>query len=275
MRTMLIMFLRSPARNLRHIAGDGRHGAVLVAVRIAAEMREDRHVLGLPQRIVGRQRLLREHVERGAGDLSRFQRLDQRRLVDHAAARDIDQIGGRLHGGEHLRADDAARLRRQRRQRHQDSRVRARSSPDRRARPCGRSLAPARGLPLMPITVMPNCLQIGARYSAISPTPRMPTVLPASSCAGQRSHWRFVLRAGRARQVARQRQHIGDGRFRHRRAVDAADIGDQHLFAERGQVDDVVDAGAERLDPFQLRASRTTWSAIGGEKHSRMSVSAI
>ena len=34
--------------------------------------------------------------------------------------------------------------------------------------------------------------------------------------------------------------------------MNAADIGDQHLFAERGQVDDVVDAGAERLDPFEL-----------------------
>ncbi|MEJ2434720.1 MAG: hypothetical protein P8Y53_16730 [Pseudolabrys sp.] len=34
--------------------------------------------------------------------------------------------------------------------------------------------------------------------------------------------------------------------------MDAADIGDQHVRVERGQVDDVVDAGAERLDPFQL-----------------------
>src|SRR5665647_37786 len=33
-----------------HIAFDRRHGAVLVAFRIAAEMRKDRQVFGLPQR---------------------------------------------------------------------------------------------------------------------------------------------------------------------------------------------------------------------------------
>ncbi len=34
--------------------------------------------------------------------------------------------------------------------------------------------------------------------------------------------------------------------------MDAANIRDQHLFPEGRQVDDVVDTGAERLDPFQL-----------------------
>ena len=116
-----------------------------------------------------------------------------------------------------------------------------------RSKPCSRAACR-----LMPITVMPKALQIGARYSAIRPTPRMPTVLPYEQLRRPALPFAFVLRAGGARQVARQRQHIGDGRFRHRRAVDAADIGDQDLFAERGQVDDVVDAGAERLDPFQL-----------------------
>ena len=111
----------------------------------------------------------------------------------------------------------------------------------------------SRGLPLMPTTVMPKCLADRRQIFGDQPTPRMPTVLPASSAAGQRSHLTAVLRAHRARHVARQREHVGDGRFRHRRAVDAADIGDHHLFAERGQVDDVVDAGAERLDPLQLR----------------------
>ena len=49
-----------------------------------------------------------------------------------------------------------------------------------------------------------------------------------------------------------KRQHEGDGRFRHGRPVDAADICDQHLFAQRRQVNDIVDAGPERLDPFKL-----------------------
>ena len=34
--------------------------------------------------------------------------------------------------------------------------------------------------------------------------------------------------------------------------MDAAHVRHHHLFAERGQVDDVIDAAAERLDPFQL-----------------------
>src|SRR6185312_6587610 len=62
-----------------------------------------------------------------------------------------------------------------------------------------------------------------------------------------------VLRTYRARHVARERQHEGDGGLRYRRAVNAADIGDDHFLAERGEVDDVVDARAQRLDPFQLR----------------------
>ena len=46
-----------------------------------------------------------EHVERGAGDPARLQRLDQRRLIDDRAARRIDQPCRRLHerelGGAH------------------------------------------------------------------------------------------------------------------------------------------------------------------------------
>ena len=143
----------------------------------------------------------------GAGDLACLQRLDQRRLVDHAAARHIDQIGARLHGGEDFLADDAARLGRQRGERHQVVEFgrdlqQARRDATMRSKP-----GVWRGLPLMPITVMPKALQIGARYSAISPTPRMPTVLPASSADGQRSHSLVVLRAHRARHVAGERQH--------------------------------------------------------------------
>ena len=45
----------------------------------------------------GVDRLLLEHVERGAGDAARLQRGDQRRLVDDRSARDVDEIRGRLH----------------------------------------------------------------------------------------------------------------------------------------------------------------------------------
>ena len=35
--------------------------------------------------------------------------------------------------------------------------------------------------------------------------------------------------------------------------MDATNVRDQHFFSERRQVDDVVDAGAECLDPLQVR----------------------
>ena len=41
----------------------------------------------------------------------------------------------------------------------------------------------------------------------------------------------LVLGAERARQAARQRQHSGERRLRDRRAVDAAHIGDDDVFA--------------------------------------------
>ena len=68
-----------------------------------------------------------EDVERGAGDFPAFQRGDQRGLIDDAAARDVDEIGRRLHGGENLCADDAARFRRKRRQHDQKIEFAARS----------------------------------------------------------------------------------------------------------------------------------------------------
>src|SRR6185312_10990245 len=70
--------LEIAGEELTHVALDGGHGTILVAVRVAAEMREDRDVLRLPQRIVRRQWLLRKDIESGTGDLAAFQRLDQR-----------------------------------------------------------------------------------------------------------------------------------------------------------------------------------------------------
>src|SRR5262245_12166475 len=76
------------AQEAPHVLFDRRHGAILVAVRIAAEMREYRQILGLPERARRWQRLFRENIEGGAGDLAALQSLDQGRLVDHASARD-------------------------------------------------------------------------------------------------------------------------------------------------------------------------------------------
>ena len=55
-----------------------------------------------------------EHVEAGGEDRAVAQRLDQRRLVDQRAARDVDQHAVRPQRREHLGIDDCARRRRRR-----------------------------------------------------------------------------------------------------------------------------------------------------------------
>ena len=64
-------------------------------------------------------RLGLEHVERGDGDGLVAQSLDQRRLVDHAATRRIDEECTRLHRREHFGVDHAVRLLGIRRQQHE------------------------------------------------------------------------------------------------------------------------------------------------------------
>ncbi len=132
-----------------------------------------------------------------------------------------------------------------------------------------------RGLPLMPTTVMCNVLQIGARYSAIRPTPRMPTVLPASSADGQRSQALFsCARTERGRSRASDSMN----------AIVASDTGAPWMprmlvtntsLPSEGRSTMLSTPVPSAWIHFSLGASRTTWSAIGGEKHSRMSVSAI
>jgi hypothetical protein len=56
-----------------------------------------------------------------------------------------------------------------------------------------------------------------------------------------------------ARQVAREREHGHQRRLRHRLAVHAAHVGDEHVLAQRRLVADAVDAGAQGLYPFQAR----------------------
>ena len=54
-----------------------------------------------------RQGLGREHIDGGPGDGAFMQRLRERLLIDDAAARALDQIGGRFHGGEFLAPDQS------------------------------------------------------------------------------------------------------------------------------------------------------------------------
>ncbi len=62
------------------------------------------------QRRIPRHGLLRQDVERGAGQRSGFQRRDERGQVDHRAARRVDEEGPALDRAEECRVHHAARL---------------------------------------------------------------------------------------------------------------------------------------------------------------------
>ena len=59
---------------------------------------------------VGRERLARVHVERGAGDRSRFQRGGESRKIDDLATRAVHDDRGLLHLRERVGVDEVARL---------------------------------------------------------------------------------------------------------------------------------------------------------------------
>ena len=68
------------------------------------------HVLHLPQRVLGGQRLGFEHVERGGSDRSRAQRVDERCLVDQLSSAHVDQVRGWFHRGQYRGVDHAGGL---------------------------------------------------------------------------------------------------------------------------------------------------------------------
>ena len=94
------------------LLGDDHARPVLRLVGRGREMRRDDHRVELEQRPVVR--LRREHVEGGARELPRADRLDQRVLVDERAARRVDEPRAVAHLGDRLAVDQAARLVRQR-----------------------------------------------------------------------------------------------------------------------------------------------------------------
>ena len=91
--------------------------------------------------LCGIDRLLLEHVERGAGDAPAAQRLDQRGLVDDRPARHVDEVRGRLHPRELRRADRCRVASLSRRHRRRRSPTRAAAC---RGRPCARRGSRAR-----------------------------------------------------------------------------------------------------------------------------------
>ena len=81
----------------------------------------------------------------------------------------------------------------------------------------------------------------------------MPMVLPEISRDGQDFQLLVLLVANGAWYSAANRQHRGKRRLRHRVAVHAVDVGDDNVVAQRRPVGEIVDAGADALNPFQLR----------------------
>ena len=213
-------------------------------------MRGDEHVLHRPERMVGRQRFLVEHVKRRPGNAARLSASTRAgSSTTPPRARLIKKLDGFIAANTLasmlLRVASVSGVSSTKKS---NSPTTCKSS----SRPCMRSNpATARGAELTPTTRMPNALHFGASASAMSPTPKMPTVLLCKSCAGQRRHCRSSwarTAPGRSRASASMVAMRG---FRDRRPVDAADIGDDHVLAQRRLVDEVVDAGAQRLDPFQ------------------------
>jgi hypothetical protein len=110
----LVQQLSLAAPEPREIPLHDREHIVLVAAGLACGKRRDEHVLHSPQRRGRGQRLLDHDVERGAPDLPSRERVDERRLVDHAPARRVEKIRGRLHAAERIGIDQLLGFRRQR-----------------------------------------------------------------------------------------------------------------------------------------------------------------
>ena len=165
---------RNRARSApRTTAMRSAHSAVSPAMcgdRITWSMREER--------VVRRRRLVLEDVEPGRGEPALAQRRDQRRLVDHAAARGVDENGGRLHHRELGRADQ-----RPVGLRHVDGDdVRpgkpARPGP-RPARPRPPASRAPRGTGSKARISMPKPAAMRARCRPLRPNPTMSSRLPA------------------------------------------------------------------------------------------------
>ena len=90
------------------LLGDDHPGPVLRLVGRGGEVRRDDDLVELEQR--AGVRLGGEDVERGAGELARADRLDERVLVDQRAARGVDQARAVPHPRDRLAADQPARL---------------------------------------------------------------------------------------------------------------------------------------------------------------------
>ena len=106
---MFTAFVTTPAlERCDDLLGDDDARAVLRLLRRGGEMRRDDDVRRVQERAVVR--LGREDVDRGACDLPRFERLDQRGLVDELAAGGVDDPDAVAHVRDRVRVDRVPRV---------------------------------------------------------------------------------------------------------------------------------------------------------------------
>ena len=115
---------QAPVEMVEHVLCDGHghahHGFGCGRRRVGSE---DQPV-AFEQRIVGFRRLVDLDVETRPHDAAAVERLEQRSLVDDAAACTVDDVGGGFHQGQLARADQVARILLQRHVHRDEVRVR-------------------------------------------------------------------------------------------------------------------------------------------------------
>ena len=230
----------------------------------------------VPPRAVGRQRLLAEDVEDRAGEAAAAQRLEQRRLVDERAARDVDEPRPRRQRGDDLgapmmprdasvsgmvrtRTSASRTASRERRRRRRSAR-----GSSRPGRPC-----PARGTTMSRAVVRarldrddphPERRQLAGDLAADRAVARR----SPPSCRGRPSMRRLVVGPAMGglvggpggRRLVDAQDHPADV-LGDRDGVDAPGVGDEDALPPRRVGGEVVDAGRADLEPAQPRHAAT------------------
>ena len=209
----------------------------------------------LQERIVGLGRLVDLHVEAGAHDAAAVQRVEQRRLVDDAAARAVDEVGGGLHEGQLARADQVARVVLQRHVHGDEIGARQRGAE------VGGRLA-AHGLDLTRRVGRVDAdafeAERGQRLDEAAADAAEPD--DQHGAAGHvlrvELHLAHVVAlahgAVELRQALGQGEHQGDGVLHHRGRVGEADGRHDHAALGRRRHVDVVDADAVAGDDLEV-----------------------
>ena len=219
-------------------------------------MRRQDQPVARQQRIVGRRRLRDLHVERGALDAAAVERIQQRRLVDDAAARAVDDVGRRLHQGQLRRTDQVARVVLQRAMHGHEVGARQGGAE------VGHRLA-AHGLDLSrrigridAQALEPQRVQRLRQPAADAPEPD-DEHRPSGNVHGDelRPAAPVVALAHGAVELVQplgQRVHHGDGVLHHRRRIGEADGGHDHAPLGRRRHVDVVEADAVARDDLEV-----------------------